>query len=461
MVSNTVVLASLPSVVAIWDAVHDGAEVNPPGYQILAHLSQSIFGAGHLALRLPAIVAYWLFSLSLFAFARPRAGTLLAACAMLLPSLTVAQYYSTEARGYSIVLLSSVASLLFWRMTYEGSHRRLGLCGLALSLMAATGCHYYGVLLIGVVAAGELTRSLWGTKRVDYPVWISLGAAGLFVVALLPLINVARSYADQFWSAPAAWSRLPEIYSSLLEGAIPALLAAALLATPHLFFPGTSGNRDNRRPHGPPLHELIAVVCMIALPVVAFILAKTVTNALHYRYVLFPIAGVSILLAWLGSALPRKRGILGSCALLAILCGFTLSQFKLLRIATAEQVMPLENIGFDTLASQPNLPVVFSDYPAFLPATFYLSPEKSSRFYLLVEQKGNTTSRLMLSLSRRSPINVEELPAFIAVHRRFLLYGPGGGIFEALRSDGAIFDLKSNQGPVYEVTLSPQSPQAP
>lgn len=457
---HTYQLASLPRIVDIWGALLEGNDVQPPGYFVLAHISQSIFGNGHLGLRIPAIISFWLCHLCIFQFTRRYAGSMLAVCAMLLPFLTIAQPFSTEARSYAMVLLVSAASLLLWRGAREGDRKGYYLVGLGLSLAFGVWCHYYAVFLFFPIAVGELVHAFSSSEKRDYSVWITLGVATICLIPLIPLMSVASSFSGNFWGRPKSFSDLPRVYQTLLDGVIPALCAFAVLVIPYLLLTRTRGvpNGGDSRRVAP--SEVAALVCMAALPVLIFVVAKTLTNAFFYRYMLFPIVSVGILIAWVVAKQFRNRPIVATTLLLVLVCGAGINQLKLLRSTMSVPKPSWEPIDFDSFATTKSLAVV-ADFRWFIPSAHYLSPDAISRFYIVREDADTPYSRLVLQLARREGINAERLSSFISQHRHFLVYGDSEGLLDRLRQQGATVEMRKEAEELYEVRLDEHRNAAP
>src|SRR5204863_4848835 len=140
-----------------------------------------------------------LMTICVFAFVARRASPLYGLVAALFPIATSAYGYAYEARAYGLVLGFTASALLCWQVAAEGGHRRLlAAVGTGASLIGAVATHYYAVLVVIPLAAGELVR--WRQRdRVD---WLTAGAIGLAfapLVAFGPLIRDASNYSTTFW----------------------------------------------------------------------------------------------------------------------------------------------------------------------------------------------------------------------------------------------------------------------
>ena len=291
----TFYIARLPNFSAIWKALLTGAEQTPPLSYMLTRLSWSVFGVTTLSTRLPEIIAIWLMGLCLLVLVARRTSFLYGLIAMLFPMITEVFHFATEARAYALVLAFSAFALLCWLWATEGRRRTLALAGLAASVAAAVSSHYYAVLLLFPLALGELVRSI-ARKKIDLGVWVSLGLGLTPLLAFLPLIESARSFATHFWAKPH-WISMLDFYHRFLLP--PTVLGMALILGLVMAYAALV---PSARPPKPrlqvPVHEFAAVAGFILIPVVGVILAKTVIGAFDDRYA-FPAAiGVCIIAGW-------------------------------------------------------------------------------------------------------------------------------------------------------------------
>ena len=150
----TLYIARLPTYTDIWSLLASGVEQLPPTFHILARLSLKLFGVNHWALRLPEILGVGVMSLCLFVVVSRRSSAAYGLVAMVLPLVTHALYYATEARPYGLVLGCAALSLLCcsrWPTIVAAS------CpgGLSAALAAALASHYYAVLDLCSVGRGR------------------------------------------------------------------------------------------------------------------------------------------------------------------------------------------------------------------------------------------------------------------------------------------------------------------
>jgi uncharacterized membrane protein len=141
----TFYIAKLNSASAIWNALAQGVDPNPPLTHLLVMWSMRAFGPGEVAVRLPSILAGWTGMLCLYLFLRGRLPVLYTTIGVLFFMATAAFDYSFEGRSYALTLAFSMLSLLMWRNSVEGRHAGWSAVGLALALaggISAFGSHW-------------------------------------------------------------------------------------------------------------------------------------------------------------------------------------------------------------------------------------------------------------------------------------------------------------------------------
>ena len=162
----TLHIARLGGPVAIWNALAQAADPNPPLTHLAVLASLRIFGEHEFALRLPAILGYWAGLLALFLFLRRRLPAIWALAGVVFSMSNAAFDYSYESRSYGIFYGLAMISLLCWSCAVDPAstvgRRRLALCGMTLSLIAGICTNYFAVLALFPIAGGELVRTLGG-----------------------------------------------------------------------------------------------------------------------------------------------------------------------------------------------------------------------------------------------------------------------------------------------------------
>jgi hypothetical protein len=416
-----------------------GADQHPPPFYYLTHWIFQLFGMSHITLRLPAIVGFWILCVCLYEIIRRQTIPMWGVVAMLLPLSTQIYYYATEARGYGLVTGFSAMAVLAWIKATEPRWRAVFLPMLAISLACAVSSHYYAVLILISLAAGELMRTR-ALGRIDVPVWIAFAFAFLPVAVFLPTIRSARQYSAHFWAVPA-WSDALSFYSTKLGLASVPLIG--FLAAGLLFGFGTRGWRamNSMRGHYPEgrLHEratlppwqATALFLLAATPVTAMLVAKFATHAFSPRYAICSIVGIATLATYLVSRVaPRALTAMVAAMLCLIMYGLEirilLADFRGRRAGLVASAEALSRTS-DAQIALMDITVMhqLSYYtPRDLAArvNFVADPEKS------IEYLGeDTIDRGLLDLRPWFPLKVVRVESFLADNPRFLAYG---GIYE-------------------------------
>jgi 4-amino-4-deoxy-L-arabinose transferase-like glycosyltransferase len=207
--------ARVPHLADLWRALQTGADQAPPLGYLLTRASLDLFGTSRLSLRLPELVAFFVLCVCMYVFVARRTNELYGLIAMLLPSVTAAYYYASEARAYALVLAFGALALVSWQLATEGARRRLTVPGLFVALFLATSSHYYAVLLLVPLMLGELTRSAF-LRKADWQVWLAFSGSLLPFVVFIQLVRASHGFAADFWGRPR-WPDVLSFFSFLLD----------------------------------------------------------------------------------------------------------------------------------------------------------------------------------------------------------------------------------------------------
>ncbi len=435
----------------IREALKQGTDQMPLPYYLVVRASQRLFGEGELAARMPSVIGYWLGCLCLFRFVRRRTAALYGFLAIAFAlSSSFAYRYAFEARPYALVFGFGALALVCWQSAAENRRRPAALAGLALALLAGVYSHYYAILLVCPIAAGEVVRA-FRSRHIDWPLWLAL------LPCFVPLAfaelgtNLAR-YGATFWSAPR-----PSFFIVFYERMLQSLLlpAALLLVILALYYALRIENRQRTNlAQSPPTYEVTAVVALAGLPCFGYAVAVMVTNALVPRYVIAAILGLAILYSWLAFFGPR--GKVAGVAALVVLAGATgMNRVLELRSMARERAQAPGLALPDAAVREPG-PIVVEN-PLFFFEASYRSPYRSRLFYLVDPKSAGRYSSTYLDpglplLKGIASVNVELFDAFAAKHRRFTVYQRNdvsygdGWILQHLLAYGARLELKELKG---------------
>jgi hypothetical protein len=449
----TVYIARRPTLHDVWDALLTGAEQLPILFYVITRGSIALLGPTHLGIRLPEILGFWLMSISVYAFVRRVSSAAWALVAMVFPLITGAFYYAYEARPYALVMGFSSLALLFWQNAIRHRKRRVAAIGLGVSLAAALACHYYAILAFVPLLTAEVVWC-WRRRRFD----VAVAAAFLFGLApipfMLPLIRAAKAYAATFWATPH-WSDMYLYYPSMLCAAhqrwcharqfqdplrSPDVASAAftldlLLAAIPVFLAFVVVSRDRKETETDPagglsLPEWVAITGFALTPVLAVILAKTVTHAYADRYAMIAMVGLAPMLALSMAKASRNRPAAAAVAVLIALGLFLAgSAFDARRLRA-------ETRGYDFILSflreeRAGMPVVITNPHIF----FELSAIQENRpspvpiRYLFdrdlaLGYTGTDTVELgLIAFHDWAPLSMERFDAFAAHPQPVVLFG--------------------------------------
>lgn len=437
----SVLVCRLPSFGATWTAVMHGVDFNPPLFYILMRGGQHFFGEGLIASRLPAIVGFWIFGISLYFFVSRRLGPMLGCVAALFPVFTLAHAYAYEARPHGAVLGWCGLMLVCWQRAREGRTLSIWTLAFGLSWLAALLTHVYAIYLFVPFVAIEV---LSVTKR-----WRL--HAGILVALLIPPACVFPLYLRMSRAYRAATSvgglhiHPYEVLQQYLLAVVGPALVILLLTLLLLSFAGTketepaSGRTADPEQQRLLPSELWLAVGLACLPVFGAIGVKLSHGPFFNRYFLAGTAGYAILLAQAAASHGRRifvaKGLVA--AMLFLLVGdIGIAAYCRWRHADLDQIEPASKLHFSPDPHRPFFrddallrnhdpqPILVPNEHTYLyiyyyaPALrdrLYLGVHKSSAFSLAAFQEGKKWLRL-------NDLHAVGLNDFLATHRDFFIY---------------------------------------
>ena len=321
----------------LWVQLRYPISLDPPTYHLLSHAIMQVVGNSPIGLRLPALFGFLLFQISLFYFLRRMGNERAAVLAMLLPLLTVTMFYGVQGRPYGLLLGLDGMALLCWQTATRapsGQRRLPALAGLSVALVAAVTSHFFGLLILVPVCAGELWRTL-KRKRVDWPVALSIAIGVASIAAVVPFQRAVSVYRAHYYGTDASWRIIPQAYAALIypHHTLP-------LRQQHVFLAGLGiaallvmvGLLWRLRPGQPPLApswELVALAAITLMPAFGFLLGHFVAHTADVRYTVPALFGV---LSITGIVLEPlvKRKLLYWPLICAIVCGALFQEHRYL-----------------------------------------------------------------------------------------------------------------------------------
>ncbi len=472
----TWIVARLGSAEAIWQALKNAADGQPPlFYLIEAHLGTWVRNP-EITFRIPSILGFACTLIFMFAFTRKRTSAAFALlCSALLLLTILFDTYAIEARPYSLEVGCFALALLCYQ--HAPAPRWMILMAIALAL--AENLHYYAMFAFVPFGAAEIAFC-WKTRRIRLSVWLALFCGLLPLLWLFPLLHALTAVYGQNLLAPASLVRTIAIYgwifashsnvvlvSALVMAGAAAVLVAGAAATQALI---ASPRLRNAWLSDPFAHEQILALGFLALPFIAYAGAKIAHGALTDRYVLSVVLGVPLAACYLVPRMGRKGRIVFVIATIFLLAAregrFWISQDH--RIGQRQFSWMRAQQMVDA-AGHANLPVVISSAVQYLELNHYAPAELDARLVFLVDPPKaiefdgtDSGDRQMLILRSYAAMHVEQFSSFRIAHLEFLLLSNGDARLDwwpaRFRAEpGAELRVVGTQGPwtMYLVKLAP------
>jgi len=428
----TVILTRLPNVSAIWRALSQAADGQPPAFYLIERAASAVTRDPHIALRIPAIFAFACVLLCSFFFVRYRSGApyaLLSTTALLL-TVTYSTY-AVEARPYCML----VACVAFVLHCYQRASRTRWIILMGFGLMAAEALHYYAVFVLFPLALAEIAFSV-KTRRLRPTVWLAFAATFLPLVAFWPLLlRLKRYYGPHIWDPPTL-RHAGGAYGWLLDmpaSVHPEVAAAVVLVLLGFFVALAFRKVRTVSIRDPFFHEHVLLWALLALPIAAYAATKFAHGPFDRKYVLPVALAIPLAVGYILPRLSRAVVVLLAVLVLSVLATrevrFWTSQLG--RFGDVKSpAAPLESSV--NLAGHPELPVVVSDAVDYLSFVYYGSPGLAGRLVVVVDPSeevayvgSDSLDRNLISIRSFYPLRVYEFQAFVAGHPRFLLYSDG------------------------------------
>lgn len=385
-------VAKLGGLHAIWSALAQGVDPNPPLTDLLVSGAMHVFGTSAVAVRVPAMLAGWVTIAATYFFVRARVPALFAATAALFFMCTASFDYTFESRSYALVLAFSALSLVTWRAALERPDKLWYSAALAVVLAAGLSSNYFAVLAFFPVAGGQLWYDV-RHRQITWRVWIALAAGASVLLLYLPLINSAIAV-----FSPYAWNKVrfdtvSDTYTEMVETILwPAL---ALLTA----FAGWCWAEYSTRKWrlAMPGHELLAVLTLMAYPFIGYAVAEVRGNMLSPRFLLPVCLGFGMAIALVCYEMFHRSPRVSLGVLLLLVCWFFAREGVVARryydqrlalgriiqtlpaggdilVSDSLLVLPLEHYAPRDLASRLIFPV---DFPAIRKYKTEDSPEQN------------------------------------------------------------------------------------
>lgn len=421
----TVVIARLPSVSAIWSALENGTDGQPPAFSLIERAFQSSTTDPHLAYRLPSIIGYLLTLAALFVFVARTAGPIGGGVAMAMACLTpLFSVYAIEARPYSLVMACLSWALVVWQRIDRPWRAPM----LALLLGSASALHYYAILGVVPFALAEVSQ-MWWTRRLRARVWLAFLTPAIPLAIAWPLMQALKSgFGAHFW-AKAHFGFSFSAYDYILGLPYRYGTAVAVAVTIGLLFHAVRALRADEPKEE--FNEAVLLLGFVGLPLAAYLLSVVGGGGLTARYALPATIGLISAIAISVGRLPWRRGMtcLGVLVLLVALRerDHWTDRGQPARDRTNADVAALQE--WRLTQELQALPLVVSNGHAFIEMSYYEGQSSRQKYTYLVDfessvkyASSDSVEGVIERLPGIMPMNVVSRAEFLQQHLRFLMF---------------------------------------
>jgi hypothetical protein len=414
----TLYIAQQASPAEIVKSIKEGCDGAPPLYPIIVHWILPLFKNDALAIRLPSTIGFSVMIICLLAFCRRRLPAAYSIIATLF-ACDACLYYSTEGRGYGVILGCTAAALLCWQTAAECHRRSVAIPLLALCLALMISMHYYALFFLGPLFLAEMVRA-WTSRKLDFGILAAMIPAVVVLGLHYPLFKAGAQYQAHFWSKGGIGMVEPFYtyfsHRMLYFGALAMVVVAV--------FPKSPGPVQEAHI---PIHESMFIGALAALPIFVITASKYATHMFVDRYLCWAAIGLALVACALIFRAVRGR-IDVALTLLSVL----------LALAVLREVVNLRRMPYlrdgeamlQRLKTLPNDPetIVVPDAHTFVELSYYAEPRIRERLVypaspaLDLHYFGwDTDPLLLIPTSRRTKLRVREYDALLAEYPRFLL----------------------------------------
>jgi hypothetical protein len=382
----TLAIARLPVSPEMWTAMRAGFEFNPPMLYITTHAANAIFGEGHIATRLPQILAGSLGLLLGYAVVARRAGRSAGLWFIVLLCQTPLYAYFFEARPYALVFVGTMLAYYSWQrlMDRRGSPA-LNYLLLFASLTFVLLSHFWAMVVPVAFCAAALALSFERRSLA----WKEI----LVVAAAMPFLAVSASFIgatrDIVFGGQIYLPSLRQATIGLYEHNIGSVLVFVFLITSSVAIWGRLRGNPISFPDsiGLPFSELVLCFCLLIAPLFIFAVCKFAKTSFMPRYTLMSCVGGVIISSYLLSIVTRKHRILGAMAIAAVGSYLVQQAAKpLLGQSKNSSSLAHPDLAYLRDTRYAGLPIVFAQPLRFLQADFYTPTDLAQRFVYVVDR---------------------------------------------------------------------------
>jgi len=419
---------------ALWNALKDGVDGQPPLFYLLERPVVAAVANEHVSFRLLSIFGFSCTVACLFLSIRKRNCSVNALFCAAIP-LATALYdpYAVEGRPYTLV----VACLSVAVLSYQNAPEAGWMLLMGLSLAVAEALHYYAVFAFVPFILAEMALTL-RIRRPRLAVWLALCCGVIPLAAFWPLLwRLKAYYGAHLWSEPSllgAESSYGWFFQTTFAWGM-GLASIAALAVLLAMLAAERAAARGKQAFGALFHERVLALGFLAVPFLSFFAAKLGHGEMTARYMLPAVLGFPLAVGYSLPRWGRRSAALLATFALCLVAVLTLQESRFWSSYKRDFVSPAKGVeALVASANYANLPVVVSDPHDFLELTHYASPDWARRFFSVIDPaqavvySGSDTADKELEVMRSYvPLQIYDFAPFVAEHPVFLLYSSGGG----------------------------------
>jgi Dolichyl-phosphate-mannose-protein mannosyltransferase len=412
--------------------------IDPFFYHILTFVGIRLFGVSPFVLRLPSLAGFLVIQGCLFYFVRRIASARAAVLALAFPAIMGGFVYTLQIRPYGVLLGLFGLAMLSWQTAARREEHRAGaLVVLALSITAAINTHYYGVLLMLPLCAGEGVR-VWQRRRLDVAMLLSMGAGLAGLAFVLPFMKGAAEFRGHYKASNVSYQSITQTYNFLVLGqgtfsertnhllAIGLVLVIALVLWSCIH--QWRGERSRLQDA-----EFAFLLTLAALPVFAFLLGYFVTHTMEPRYALGAIIGIAALVSMALEPLLRKP-VAAFLVLLLLFAGITWTgivrvgaEARARQEALADSVLPQQTRA--AMMASPTKMLYTQDVDLFGFLAFHRADSEVLSHMVLVYSPNEEMRWLHSGSDSRTVANLKTFTTYTIVPYESVIKEPGEHLF--------------------------------
>lgn len=435
----TSIMVRQKDISTLWKALQSGADSQPLPFYLIERAASGLLSNENLALRGISILAFACTVVCLFLLFRKWCGNLNALLCATIPLASVLfDVYSTEARGYSLVL----ACLAFALICYQKAPARLWTVLLAVGLVTAEFFHTYALFAFLPFLMAEAVFFLQ-TRRTRWPVWSALLTGFIPFLISWPMLSHIRTYYGKYvWGKPnieEVWSYFGWYFRTDSDRGIVLLASAAVITLSGMLVAERRSKTSDDAPfRGSPLQNGVLILGFLILPFSIYAITKLSNGVEAGRHTLPAVLGFSMAAAYGLSMLKKPALRTGMSVLLAavILSVIVPREHEFWQSNKASFVSPSDSVkNLAAGAGHSDLPIVISDQLEYLQLDHYATEAWRERFVSLYDPPNavkflghDTLDRNVMILSHWTPLHVYDFSTFAAEHPVFLVYASNGGL---------------------------------